>query len=54
MENGINIYLLGYLPGVFIIESIIDDVARSVGIDVEQFKQVNFYKKGDISHLVRM
>ena len=29
-----------------------DDMARSLGMDVEQVKEANFYKKGDISYLV--
>ena len=29
-----------------------DDMARSLGLDVEQVKEANFYKKGDISYLV--
>ena len=29
-----------------------DDVARNIGMDVEQFKRANLYKKGDISYLV--
>ncbi|XP_019858733.1 PREDICTED: xanthine dehydrogenase/oxidase-like [Amphimedon queenslandica] len=41
----------GYLPGVFIIESLMDDVATKIGMDVEEFKHANFYKKGDISLL---
>ena len=43
---------VGSLPGIFIIESIMDDMARSLGLDVEQVKEANFYKKGDISYLV--
>ena len=30
-----------------------DNVARTIGMDVEQFKQTNLYKKGDISYIVR-
>ena len=30
-----------------------DNVARTIGMDVEQFKQTNLYKKGDISFIVR-
>ena len=29
-----------------------DNVARTIGMDVEQFKEVNFYKKGDVSFIV--
>ena len=29
-----------------------DNAARSIGMDVEEFKKVNFYKKGDISIIV--
>lgn len=47
------LFLQGYLPGIFMIESMMDNVARSIGMDVEQFKQVNFYKKGDVSIIVR-
>uniref|UniRef100_A0A1X7T605 Aldehyde oxidase/xanthine dehydrogenase first molybdopterin binding domain-containing protein n=1 Tax=Amphimedon queenslandica TaxID=400682 RepID=A0A1X7T605_AMPQE len=44
----------GYLPGVFIIESLMDDVATKIGMDVEEFKHANFYKKGDISLLFKV
>ena len=46
-------YSIGYLPAIFIIESIMDNVACTIGMDVEQFKQTNLYKKGDISYIVR-
>lgn len=29
-----------------------DNMARSLGLSVEQVKEANFYKKGDISYLV--
>ena len=46
------IILLGRLPAIFIIESIMDNVARTIGMNVEKFKEANLYKKGDVSCLV--
>lgn len=46
--------VIGYLPAIFIMESLMDDVARNIGMDVEQFKQANLYKKGDVSYLVSL
>lgn len=42
----------GFLPAVFIIESIMDKVANMIGLTVDEFKQTNFYNKGDKSYLV--
>ena len=50
----VHVSVIGYLPAIFIIESLMDDVARNIGMDVEQFKQANLYKKGDVSYLVSL
>ena len=44
---------LGFVPGIFITESILDQVSRSLKMDVEQVKEANMYKPGDISYTVR-
>eukprot|EP00731_Ephydatia_muelleri_P028954 Em0020g598a len=36
----------GTLPGIFIMESLVDYVAKSLGLDVEQVKRVNLYQLG--------
>lgn len=41
----------GTLPGVFIMESMMDHVARSLGLDVETVKKANLYQKGQITPL---
>jgi xanthine dehydrogenase/oxidase len=43
----------GFLPATFIIETIMDNVASSIGMDVNEFKEKNFYKKGDISYVAQ-
>lgn len=40
----------GFVPGIFITESILDQVSRSLKMDVEQVKEANMYKPGDISY----
>ena len=40
------------MSAIFIMESIMDHVARSLGLDVEQVKKENLYKQGDISYNV--
>ena len=36
----------GTLPGIFIMESLVDYVAKSLGLDVEQVKRANLYQLG--------
>lgn len=38
----------GTLPGIFIAESMMDHVARSLQLDVEQVKRANFYQKDQV------
>lgn len=40
--------LLGSLPAIFIMESIIDQVARTLGMDVDAVKKMNLYKDGQV------
>ncbi len=42
-------YAIGTLPGIFIMESMIDHVARSQGLNVEGVKQANLYKQGMVT-----
>ena len=39
----------GTLPGIFIAESMMDHVARSLQLDVEQVKRANFYQKDQVA-----
>lgn len=39
----------GSLPAVFIIETIMDQVAKTLGMDVEAVKKMNFYKDGEVA-----
>ncbi|XP_019856500.1 PREDICTED: xanthine dehydrogenase/oxidase-like [Amphimedon queenslandica] len=41
----------GRLPAIFIIGSIMDNVARTIGMSVEKVKEANLYKKGDVSYV---
>lgn len=43
----------GFTPAIFIIESAIDHLARSLKIDPEELKEMNMYRQGDISYVVR-
>ena len=38
-----------FLPGTFLIESVLDHVAHQVGREAEEVKSLNLYKKGDVS-----
>ena len=38
----------GTAPGIFIMESMIDHVARSLGMDVESVKRANLYTQGQV------
>ena len=38
-----------FLPGTFLIESVLDHVAHQVGREAEEVKSMNLYKKGDVS-----
>ena len=39
---------IGTCPGIFIMESMIDHVARSLNMDVETVKKANLYQKGQV------
>ena len=41
----------GTLPAIFIAESMMDHVARSLQLDVEAVKRANFYQKDQVSSL---
>lgn len=43
---------IGYAPAIFFIESIMANIADSLGLDVEQVKRANLYQQGDISPTV--
>ena len=43
---------IGYVPAIFFIESIMANIADSLGLDVEQVKRANLYQQGDISPTV--
>ena len=38
----------GSAPAVFIIESIVDHVAKTLNMDVDTVKKMNFYKTGEV------
>ena len=40
------------MGAIFIMESIMDHVARSLGLDVEEVKYANLYQPGDVSYNV--
>jgi xanthine dehydrogenase/oxidase len=41
--------IAGYLEGVYIIENCIEHVAHALGLPVDQVRERNFYKKGDVT-----
>ena len=43
-----DIYCLGSLPAIFIIESIMEHVGEALGIPSETVKQKNLYEKGQV------
>ena len=43
--------LLGSFPAVFIMETIIDQVARTLNVDVDTVKKMNLYKDGQVTRL---
>ena len=43
-------YITGTLPGVFIMESMIEHVAVAVGKSAEDVKRANLYKQGQVRH----
>lgn len=43
------VYTVGTLPAIFIMESMIDHVARSQGLVVENVKRANLYKQGMVT-----
>ena len=43
---------IGYLPVVFMIESIMDHLALSLKMDPCALKELNLYKQGDVSYVV--
>ena len=42
----------GTMSAIFIMESVLDHVARSLDLDVEQVKDTNLYKQGDTCYVV--
>ena len=42
----ITIIIIGYLPGIFIMESIMEDIAAKLGKDPSDVRRANFYKQG--------
>ncbi|ELT96233.1 hypothetical protein CAPTEDRAFT_161264 [Capitella teleta] len=38
----------GYLPGIYIMESIMEDIARKLGKDPIDVRRINFYQKGQL------
>lgn len=40
--------VLGTLPAIFIMESMIDQVARTLNVDVDTVKKTNLYKDGQV------
>ena len=42
----------GTVNAIFIMESMMEHVARSLGLDVEQVKDNNLYKQGDTCYVV--
>ncbi len=48
-HHGVDYHCLaGTLPAIFIVESIMDHVARTLNMDIEVVKKMNFYKQGDV------
>ena len=43
--------LLGSLPAIFLIETVLEHVGQSLGIPFEQVRYANLYNKGDITPL---
>ena len=46
----IYLQLLGSLPAIFIIETIMEHIGETLGIPSETVKQKNLYEKGQVSH----
>ena len=40
--------MVGTLPAIFIMEALVDYVAKSLGLDVEQVKRANLYQLGQV------
>ena len=40
----------GTCPGIFIMESMIDHVAKSLGLNPDNVRRANLYKKGQVLH----
>lgn len=40
--------VLGTLPAIFFMESILDQVAKTLNMDVEAVKKMNLYKDGQV------
>ena len=40
--------MVGTLPGIFIMESLVDYVAKSLNLNVEQVKLANLYQQGQV------
>lgn len=43
---------LGYLPAIFIMESMMDHLAKTLKLDPGDVKVANMYKQGDVSYIV--
>ncbi len=46
------LFYVGFLPVIFIIESIMDHLAMSLKMDPLAVKELNMYNKGDMSYVV--
>ena len=44
----------GYLPSIFIMESIMDHLAKSLNMEPGKLKETNMYKQGDVSYIVSL
>lgn len=42
-------FSIGSLPAIFIMESIMDQVARTLDMDVDAVKKMNLYKDGQVA-----